>query len=122
MKARAMIVAAAAVGTGVAFWLFGLAFTRSIAEFNRASLVPLAVAFVASLLFVVVQPTAAKHVFIAMSLPTLLWTAVVFTKLLEDGHGPEWGHTATALKVTGAALCGTLVGYFAQRNNRVSDA
>ena len=122
MNAKGVVIVAAGIGCGVAFWLFALAFTRSVPEFNRASLVPLAIVFVASLILVVVRPTAAKHVFVAMFLPTLVWTSWSFGKILEEGRAAEWGLVTTAVKVICASLGGTFIGYIVQRKNRSSDA
>jgi hypothetical protein len=122
MKAKGIVIVAVGFGCCIAFWLFALAFTRSLPEFNRASLVPLAAVFVVSLVLVVVQPTEAKSVVVAMSLPTLLCNSFLFMKLLEGGRSAEWGHITSALKVIGAALGGALIGYFVQRKNHSSDA
>ncbi|MGB7951573.1 MAG: hypothetical protein WCH75_28140 [Candidatus Binatia bacterium] len=104
MKRTAIVVAAAMLGFGIAFWLFAAAFNLSALEFTRQAMLPLGLTMGVSLSVALLEPAAGKSVVIALCLPTVLWNS---SNLVLTG---DWGHAFVAFALIGAAAVGAWIG------------
>jgi hypothetical protein len=104
MKRTAIVVVAAILGCGIAFWLFAMAFNMSALEFSRQAMLPLGFTMGVSLSLVLLEPAASKSVVIALCLPTVLWNS---SNLVGTA---DWGHAFNALALIGAATVGAWIG------------
>ena len=110
MRIRAATVIGSVIGCGLAFWLFGLAFTRSTTVFYAQATFPLLLSAIASGVLVRLFQESLSQVVVALAAPTTLWCAYAFVAVLREGRGAEWAYAVTAGLVATTALLGAIAG------------
>jgi hypothetical protein len=123
MSARILLLLALGViaGSGLAFWFFGLAFTRAATDLVIASLLPLGVAAALSFALALGAPGHWKMMGMSVALPTVLMSLLLMAALIMEGRfGIGWiVITAAVLSV---CLLGAKLGDLKTRKNESGNA
>ena len=114
MKRGVAIVLAVSLGCIIAFWLFGLSFTRDTSAFSYDSIIPLLLGFTGCSTMVFVSPSAVKSIAIGVIAPSLVIFGLFFTALLMEGT-VEWGHLIIISKVIFAVILGLIIALFLRK-------
>ena len=99
-----------AAGVFLAFWLFGLAFTRSYADFYRDAVPPLTLAMLGAGVLGGLAPRSWPLVAASMTLPTAVMDVKLFLAVKSEGRGLEWSDLAMIAAVAVVALIGAVAG------------
>ena len=108
MKRGATIGFAGVLGCVIAFWLFGLAFTRSTSAFNLDSIIPLFLGFVGCLSLVFFAEREKMLIILGIISPSFIIFGLLFLALLMEGN-VDWGHLIIIVKVMAAASFGLII-------------
>ena len=117
MRTGIVTVLAIMLGIVLAFWLFGLSFTRSIEALKSAAIVPLFVGLIASVLLTGFSRSAAVAVVSGLAIPTIVLGTFVFVSVIREGKGAEWTHLLIPAALTSAVVAGSLAARVARRRS-----